>query len=460
MSMFPPDQLPTFATAALIGLVLLGSMLSRRFDPFAPLWLFLAGFAQVYVVQAISYRDYALRARGAELVTAANTRALWALVWFLFVYHCGIGKALARRLPRVASCWSPGLVVAVSPPLIAWGLICAGVALRSVEVAQEENIFRAFPVVMLVSGVMLIVTGRQPARPRPVLTAWGLSVILAYVAIWMFNGRRSHAVIGVLTGICAWYVPRFKRPSMPVLAVTGAACALVVSLALGWRNNQRYEPTPAGFVRYLTEFDPSSVLVNLNLKERTDGASPFQEQESKETEEYGGFLLMMHAVPELSDYDYGSSYLRIISTFIPRLLWADKPIYGRDAWVNAWIAGSEFKRKSDFTGPAISLLGATQLNGGPIATVIVLGVLSLLLRTAYDYFRLHAHLPWAQVWWSLTYYNAWLMTVNDDPMVWFYYIYGHTTLPPMAALWVYLRLNDAHAAHAGPAAAPARAAIA
>ena len=27
------------------------------------------------------------------------------------------------------------------------------------------------------------------------------------------------------------------------------------------------------------------------------------------------------------------------------------------------------------------------------------------------------------------------MTVNDDPFVWFYYIYGHTTLPPLALLW-------------------------
>ena len=26
-------------------------------------------------------------------------------------------------------------------------------------------------------------------------------------------------------------------------------------------------------------------------------------------------------------------------------------------------------------------------------------------------------------WWTLTFYNAWFMTVNDDPMVWFYYIY-------------------------------------
>ena len=436
------DQIPVYLTAAMIVLVFLGSVLRKQFDPFAPLWLFLAGYVQVYVVQAISYREYALRVRGSELVTAANTRAAWAIAWFLLIYHCGIAKKIAARLPRVASCWSPALVVAVSPPLIAWGLICAGVALRSMEVAQEENILRAFPIVMLASGVMLLVTGRQPAKPRPILTACGLMVVLAYVAIWMFNGRRSHAVIGVLTGIAAWYLPRFRRPSMPVLGLTAVACALVVSLALGWRNNLRYEPTPAGFLRYLTEFDASSMLINLNLKEKNDTVSPLVEQESKETEEYGGFLLMMYAVPELSDYDYGSSYLRIFSTFIPRLVWPNKPIYGRDAWISAWMAGSEFKRNKEFTGPAISLLGATQLNGGAIATLIVLAALALLTRTAYDYFRFHAHLPWAQVWWCLTYYNAWLMTVNDDPLVWFYYIYGHTTLPPMAALWIYLRLND------------------
>ena len=70
-----------------------------------------------------------------------------------------------------------------------------------------------------------------------------------------------------------------------------------------------------------------------------------------------------------------------------------------------------------------------------------MAVLSLLLlRTAYEYYRLHATCPWVQAWWALTYYNAWLMTVNDDPFVWFYYIYGHTTVPPMAFLWLYNRL--------------------
>ena len=35
------------------------------------------------------------------------------------------------------------------------------------------------------------------------------------------------------------------------------------------------------------------------------------------------------------------------------------------------------------------------------------------MRTAYDYYRFHALSPWAQAWWALTYYNAWLTTAND-----------------------------------------------
>ena len=99
-----------------------------------------------------------------------------------------------------------------------------------------------------------------------------------------------------------------------------------------------------------------------------------------ETEEYGGFLLMMDTVPDKSDYDYGARYLRIVSTFIPRIIWPDKPFFGRDEWVSAWIAGSEFKRDEDFTGPAIGILGRPSSTAGPSGTAIVLAVLALLLR--------------------------------------------------------------------------------
>src|SRR4051794_32611672 len=99
------DEGYVYATAGVIlATVILGAM-RRSFDPFAPHWLFLTGFAQVYVLQAITDRDWAIRVRGLELVTAANARALWALLWFLLVYYCGLGKFVAARLPRPPATW-------------------------------------------------------------------------------------------------------------------------------------------------------------------------------------------------------------------------------------------------------------------------------------------------------------------------------------------------------------------
>ena len=104
------DQNYVYATAAVIGIYLVFGIFRKTFDPFAPVWLFLAGYAQVYVFQAISHRDYALDVRGLEVVTAANFRALWALVWFLLVYHCGASRAWRGHSPappsRGRSPWS------------------------------------------------------------------------------------------------------------------------------------------------------------------------------------------------------------------------------------------------------------------------------------------------------------------------------------------------------------------
>ena len=88
------------------------------------------------------------------------------------------------------------------------------------------------------------------------------------------------------------------------------------------------------------------------------------------------------------------------------------------------MAGSEMERADDFTGPAIGILGATQLNGGVLGTLIVLACVALRCSLGYEYFRLYPDVPWVQFWWAITYYNAWFMVVNDDPLVWFYYNWG------------------------------------
>ena len=215
-----------------------------------------------------------------------------------------------------------------------------------------------------------------------------------------------------------------------------------MAVSLGWRNQRLYERTATGFVQFLADFDPASTLVNLNLAEKENPKAHRKEFRSKETEEYGGYLLMFSTVPERSEYDYGANYLRLVTSFIPRIFWPDKPLPGRGKWIAAWMAGSEFKRDETFTGPAIGILGATQLNGGAVATAIVMTVLGILLRIGYEYYRKYQWTCWAQAWWALTYYNAWLMTVNDDPFVWFYYIYGTSIMPPMVFLWVVNRFAE------------------
>ena len=163
---------------------------------------------------------------------------------------------------------------------------------------------------------------------------------------------------------------------------------------------------------------------------------------------------MLDTVPEKSGYDYGANYLRAFSTYIPRVVWPTKPLYGRKQWIDAWIAGSELKRDEDFAGPAIGILGATQLNGGAIGTLIVLAGAATFLRLAYEFFLRHARTTWAQFFWAIFFYNAWFMVVGDDPVVWYYYNWGFSACPVVVILWVASRwLPDREAA---PAAEPSR----
>ncbi len=431
-----------YATVGLMVLYFLHQFISRKFDPFAPVWLFLLGYLQIYVIQALNFHDWAIEVRGKNLVTAANFRSFWALLWFLLVYQLGPARIAARILPRPPARWSAALPTVLCPPLIIWGLFCAnmfaeGEAPSIESFSSEEALFRSFPFMMLVAAVMLIVTGRTSERTRPVYLSLGLLVGAAYVAIWMFNGKRSHSLMGLLATVCALYLTRLKRPSWPVLITTGLLGALVVTIALGWREASSYPRTVAGFTQFLADFQPEKILVNLNVKDKDDDDTV--EYKSYESFEYGGFLLMLDTVPEKSPYDFGENYVRVVSTYIPRIIWPSKPLFGRSKWIGAWMAGSEMERADDFTGPAIGILGATQLNGGTLGTLIVLGCLALILRSAYEYLRLYPHVPWVQFWWSITYYNAWFMVANDDPLVWFYYNWGFTAFPAVVLLWLWNR---------------------
>jgi len=55
-----------YGTALVIVLFFIHQAVSRKFDPFAPIWLFLIGYLQVYVLQAVSFHSWAIGVRGKE----------------------------------------------------------------------------------------------------------------------------------------------------------------------------------------------------------------------------------------------------------------------------------------------------------------------------------------------------------------------------------------------------------
>ncbi|MGE3821509.1 MAG: hypothetical protein AB7I30_19025, partial [Isosphaeraceae bacterium] len=332
------DEAYVYGTAGLIAGTLLLQVIRKRFDPFAPIWLFLVGYLHVYVIQAIMLREYGLTVRGMDVVTEANSRALWGLVLYLGVYFLIPGRAISGLLPKPPRAWSAGAVALLCPVLVAWGFYCAYAVIRAGwgeggDASAEVVLMQSFPFFMLVGGILLVVTGRNMTPPRTPVVLLGVGIAIGYVLIWMFNGKRSHSLVGVLTCVCALYITRQKRPSWPVLFTTAFAGAMVVALAIGWRNNQNYTRDVGGFVEYVGDFELASILESLNIE---NGEDDLSKPPSYETLEYGGYLLMLDTVPEKSPYDYGASYLRVFSSYIPRLVWPDKPSFGRDEWIGAW----------------------------------------------------------------------------------------------------------------------------
>ena len=335
------------------------------------------------------------------------------------------------------------MVIAIlAPPLVAWGLFCAGVMIRGgLQAAEttsaEEALLRSFPFVMMVAAIMLIVTGRTLSVSRPLFLPAGLMVAALYIVIWMFNGKRSHALIGVLSTVCAFYITRLRRPSWPVLMATLCAVALVVGIAIGWRHNDDYELSVHGILS-----------VSLGVQDRQDprksehrGTGRASRVETDhETTEYGGFLLMMDTVPEKSDYDYGTNYLRVCFYLYPANRLADQARL-RPGPVGECLdrrLGTGSRRGIHWTGDRDP--GGHSAQRRCCRHPPRPGLARSLLRTAYEYFRLHADVPWVQFWWAITFFNAWFMVVGDDPLIWFYYNWGFSRFPIVVLLWWTLKI--------------------
>ena len=216
------DQLIVLATTAVLVIYFLAHVASRKFDPFRP------GLAVSSRVCS-GLRDpgtFLSRMGSGGSRQGSGTGCQSPSPLGAFVVPCllppGSRPGHRRRAAAAAAPVEPALDRRACTTACDLGPLLRrhddpGGGLEAEPTSPEEALLRSFPFVMMVAAIMLIVTGRSLSVSRPRFLPAGITVAVAYAAIWMFNGKRSHSLIGVLSTVCAFYITRMKRPSWPVL---------------------------------------------------------------------------------------------------------------------------------------------------------------------------------------------------------------------------------------------------
>ena len=274
------DLMYVYAIGLIPAALLAFEVVTKRFDPFAPIWLFFVGYVHLYMLEALNLRERALGVRGIEIVREASFRGV-----------LGAPVVSVRLLRRAGTAACAVSSEAAARVVVAGGHGTDARVDRDRIVLHHHDdangVFRYRPG-LRGSGAGGFVPvrddggrdhadrlGRDPTAPKPIVLALGVATAFAYVMLWMFNGKRSPSLIGALSGICAFYIARQKRPSWPVLLATAFIGAMIVSVAITWRFNRgHYDRTASGFIQFVSEFDVSQILNALG--ERRRGSRPFQ----------------------------------------------------------------------------------------------------------------------------------------------------------------------------------------
>ncbi len=144
------EVLPAYGTAAVIILVFLAHLVSRRFDPFA-----LHLDVSCRIRPGLCVPGDQLPRLGHRGPGASNRHdgqcpgplGGWSGSWSSI--HCGLSKQIAKVMPKPPTRWSVGIVCAMVPVLVAWGAVgrdCCSVA-AAVKSPPKGLLLASFPFV-------------------------------------------------------------------------------------------------------------------------------------------------------------------------------------------------------------------------------------------------------------------------------------------------------------------------
>lgn len=219
--------------------------------------------------------------------------------------------------------------------------------------------------------VLFVFRRRPTARSRVFLMIGFFAIFAIYTTL----GFRYRVLLLMMAPVLYTYLVKRKRPGIVGIAVAGLVTVLMVGIIGGTRNSTRRG----------AEIDRE----DLEISQTTSGFAG-------DLRLYPPFYRMLDVFPTDYDYIWGTSYLYVFISPIPRVLWPGKP----DAPVRSVLRIIVGERAVQ-QGLAYPNLGEFYVNFGLVGEIIGMFLFGYLLRRVWMFLQRNPHDPWALIIYSM-----------------------------------------------------------
>ena len=219
---------------------------------------------------------------------------------------------------------------------------------------------------------IILIAFVKPSRAKKVLLTTGFMFIFV---MYMTLGFRYRVLMLLMGPVSYWYLTRRKRPGLAAITASGVFLVIMIGLISGTRDDTR-----AG---------------------RAMDTEAFEIQESgtrfaNDLRIYPPYYQLLSTFPYDHDYLWGSSFLYVFFSPIPRALWAGKP----DAPPRL-ILRTAYGERAVQQGLAYPNIGEFYVNFGIAGEILGMCLFGYLLRRLWDYTRRNSHDRWVIIAYSL-----------------------------------------------------------
>ena len=390
------------ALAVLIPAPVLVRGLTRRFDVFEPINLFVLGMFTLFVLRPVfellHNSHYAFGGNYSDIAgfDGALTVALLGTAGLYAGYAIDVGRRVGARIPAVPTSWAPTTVA-----VMAYGLVFTGAGLYGIYAAQTgqgvgealaffkgreadarvlgySSAYLYFGPYLLIPAASLLLLCWQRDRRARWMASSILMTLLALV-ITVPRGDRTWLLCLLLPLVAAPYLSSGRRPRLLAVALLIAVVIPALNVLLDTRYVSNRGNVSAAIRQAFTQPGDSLTYFMLNPN----------------TSMFTVVALTYEVVPADLPHQPGRVITATLAATVPGKLWPSKPLQGDEV-----VYRHLFPRQAQLTraGNTGGMLGGFYYDSGLIGVAVYSLLVGLAARALWEWWRIRGvYAPGARI---------------------------------------------------------------